>query len=57
MSFDSVLNTIIPPVVILIGFYLMFRPLKNVFVGLYHKAADMMSGAKKERATTTIQYE
>jgi len=56
MTLDSILNFIIPPAILIIGFYLMFRPLKHAFFDLYERAAGMISGTKKE-SITTIQYE
>ena len=56
MTLDSILNTVIPPVVIIAGFYLMFRPLKGAFINLYTKVTEYFQ-SKKEAAYTTIQYE
>ena len=56
MSLDSILNFVIPPVVIIAGFYLMFRPLKKAFITAYEKARELFEG-KKSDSIVTIQYE
>ena len=48
MNFDSFLNTVVPFLVVIVGFYLLYRPLKEPIDNFFGWIKGLFSGKDKD---------